>query len=129
MFSKRSQNCKNCFGNNFIDDLRQNDRICTDCGTVKESCSDLTSGQTFNESQQNGITEHFQSLGSFVDEKYKLTQVRVNIQHDSKAQNRMKNLSKKLEDIGFRMKICKRISDRASVLMYESLKNKKMKMD
>ena len=110
-----------------IDDLRQNDRICTDCGVVTGNCNDVTMAQTFSESQQNNVTEHYQQLGGFVDKKFKMAQMQVNQQSNSKAQNRMRNLSKKLDNIVHKMQICKRIADRSSVLMYNSLQNKKMK--
>lgn len=102
-------------------------RICTDCGTVLGNCNDVTMAQTFADSQQNNVTEHYQQLGGFVDKKYKMTQLRVNRMSNSKAQNRMKNLSKKLENIAHNMGLVKRISDRASVLMFKSLENKQMK--
>jgi len=119
--------CSSCNSQNISDDHKQNMRICTDCGTVIGDCNDVTMAQTFSNSQQNNITEHYQSLGAFVDKKYKMTQLRINQTTNSKAQNRMKNLSKKLENISYNMGLVKRISDRASVLMFKSLKNKRMK--
>ena len=102
-------------------------RICTDCGTVQGNCNDVTMGQTFANSQQNNVTAHYQQLGGFVDKKFKITQQRVNQTCNSKAQNRMRNLTKKMDNIIHSMHICKRIADRASVLMYKSLENTKMK--
>lgn len=126
-YPHRKIKCKTCKGQNFIDDYKQNMRICTDCGTVLGNCNDVTMAQTFADSQQNNVTEHYQQLGGFVDKKYKMTQLRVNRMSNSKAQNRMKNLSKKLENIAHNMGLVKRISDRASVLMFKSLENKQMK--
>ena len=102
-------------------------RICTDCGSVLGNCNDVTMGQTFHQSQQNRVTQHYQPLGGFVGNKYKIAQLRVNQITNTKAQNRMKNLSKKLENISYKMSLVKRISDRASVLMFKSLENDKMK--
>jgi len=119
--------CVNCKKKNLIDDLKQNIRICTDCGTVQGNCNETTMAQTFSESQQNNVTEHYQALGCYVDKKYKMAQMQINQKCNTKAQNRMRNLSHKLENIVEHMGICKRIADRSSVLMYKSLQNKKMK--
>jgi len=100
-------------------------RVCTDCGIVNGTCGNT--GQTFDERQQNNVTEHFQSLGGFVDKRYRMAQIRSNRMSNTKAQNRMKNLSKKLDNISNKMSLVKRISDRASILMFESLENKEMK--
>jgi len=119
--------CSNCKSSNLIDDLKQNMRTCTECGTVNGNCNDVTMGQTYANSQQNNVTKHYQPLGGFIDKKYKMTNLRVMQDSNTKAQNRMKNLSKKLENISFQIGLVARITERASVLMFKSLENKQMK--
>jgi len=123
----RTYSCLNCKSNDIINDLKQNVCVCRDCGTVLGNCDQIIQGQTFDQSCQMSVTEHYQQLGSFVDKKHRISQMRINQKSNSKAQNRMRNLSKKLEDIQHKMSLCKRITDRASVLMYTSLQNKNLK--
>ena len=126
-YCKKNGLCVTCKSSNLIDDHKQNIRICTNCGTVQGDCNDVTMAQTFNESQQNSLTNSYEQLGCFIGDKYKTTQMRVERMSNSKAQNRMKNLTKKMENIVHNMGICKRIADRAISLMYKSLENKNMK--
>ena len=102
--------------------------VCTDCGVVQKGMDAVRMAQTFNQSQQNSVTAHFQQLGCVaVDKKYKFVQLQANVLTKTKAQNRMQNLTKKMDSIADRMRLCKRITDRASILMYASLENKKMR--
>jgi len=133
MFSQRSKQyslnnvCLNCQSNDIINDFKENVQVCRACGTIKGTCDEFIQGQTFDQSGQTGTTEHFEQLGSFVDAKHRISQMRVNQLSNSKAQNRMRNLSKKLENIEHKMGLCKRLVNRASVLMFTSLKNQNLK--
>jgi len=120
-----TKKCKNCHGNNFVDDLKQNFRKCTTCGVVNGCCDQQS--QTFDQSQQNNHSALHENLGSYIPKKHKLLQMRAVRETNSKAQNRMKNLQRKLERIVEKLQICERVKVRASSLMFKSLENKKMR--
>lgn len=125
---KKKPFCRTCrTDKSLIHDAKENNIICTSCGIVVSSMTCETMHTTFNESSQFSFTPEHQNLGGFVDKKYKITQLQVNQKTSTKAQNRMKNLTKKLEDIVHRLGCTKRIHDRAVSLMYNILKNEELK--
>ena len=127
--NERSQKrlCKECKIDSIVTNMRENYIVCTNCGTIQGNANESTMSQTFEESKQTSATNHYEALGGFVDKKFKIAQYQTNQITNSKAQNRMRNLTKKLENISGQMQLCKRIVDRASVIMFSSLKNKSLK--
>jgi len=108
--------------------LRENYRVCTECGTVqKQDCSRELQAQTFAQSRAQSIVEEYQQPGTKLSKRYLHTMSRANRATLSKAQSRMKNLVHKLEDIVHSLQCCKMLSDRATSIMYRVLRDEKVK--